>query len=218
MPKVPGKIQSSLQQRNPALHRRGVKTSQEHEEGMFRAARNKSTTRISNGKFSRSPSSNTSHSTEEQREHDSCSRSLPSLHIHLSPHHVPSGILQQPSLAPHPAMLAWHLGKGCHGPLDAAVGLAAGHCQRELARAALGCLFPLSVSTNSCLSPPLPAEFSNNNKKIVLIVLETSTSCRIWWELAKTLSVMGGGEWGRMSRQTDIITTTTHTSLPWNPG
>jgi len=29
---------------------------------------------------------------------------------------------------------------------------------------------------------------------------------------------MGGGIWGWIGRQTDIITTIMHTSLPWNPG
>lgn len=203
MPKVPGKIKSSLQQRNSALHRRGVKTSQEYEERMFRAARNKTTTRISNCKFNQSPSSNTSHSTEEQREQDSCSTFLPPLHIHLSLHHLPSSTLQQSSLAPHPATLAWTLGKGCHGSLDAVVGPSVSHHQRQLGRAELGCLFPLGVSTNSCLSLPLPAKFSNN-KNICrnLIAFEIPTSCQIWWELAKTLKCYGRGGM-RMDKQTD---------------
>lgn len=57
----------------------------------------------------------------------------------------------------------------CHAPRLApgqAVGLTAGHCQREFARAELGCLFPLAVGTNSWLSPPLPAEFSEDHKNL----------------------------------------------------
>lgn len=59
MPKVLGKSQSSLWQRNPAPYRR-VKTSQEHQKVLFQAARNKNTSRILNSKFSQSPSNNTS--------------------------------------------------------------------------------------------------------------------------------------------------------------
>lgn len=55
LPKVSGKIQCSLWQRNAALPRRGLKTSHENKEGMFRAARNKTTSRISNSKISQSP-------------------------------------------------------------------------------------------------------------------------------------------------------------------
>lgn len=52
------------------------------------------------GKFSQSPSNNTSQRTERRI----CA--LPSLCIYPSLHHLRSGILQQPRLAPHPAMLA----------------------------------------------------------------------------------------------------------------
>lgn len=113
MLKVPGKIQGSLWQRNSALHRRGVKTPQEHKEGMFRTARNKTTTRISNSRVGAVLV--TRPILPKNREQDSCSAPLLSLRVHPSLHHLPSGILQEPSLAPHPAMLAWHLGKGCSG-------------------------------------------------------------------------------------------------------
>lgn len=209
MPKVPGKLQSSLSQRNPALCRR-VKTSQEHEKVVFQAARNKNTSRVLNGKFSQSLSNNTSQRTESRI----CA--LPPFCIYLPLHHLPSGDLQQPSLSPHPATQAWHLGKGCHSALDAEVGLTASHRQGELLRAELGCLFPFSVSSSSWLSPPLPIEFNNNkNNYRNLIVFETFTSCRIWWELAKTLLWEGGGKW-RWAIKTGIITTT-HNSCPWNP-
>lgn len=56
---------------------------------------------------------------------------LPSLCIYPSLHHLHSAVLQLPSFAPHPAML----GKGCHSPLDAEVGLTAGHHQGEVPRA-----------------------------------------------------------------------------------
>lgn len=119
--KVPGKMQSSLRQRNPALRRTGMKTSQEHEEGMFRAARNKTTTRISNSKLSQSPSSSTSHSTEKQWEQDLCSASLPSLPH--SPVSAPSSLwhppIAQPCSTSHHAGLARGQGlprlAGCSG-------------------------------------------------------------------------------------------------------
>lgn len=139
------KIQSSLWHRNPALHRRGVKTSQEHEEGVFQTARNKHTTRILNGKLRVSPSSNTSYSMEKQREQDSCSMPLPPppcspVSAPSSPQHPPTAQPCWPGTQARAAMACWTRPWG--SLLEA--------------RAGLGCLFPDTVSTNSCLSPPLP--------------------------------------------------------------
>lgn len=102
--------------------------------------------------------------------------------------------------------------RGCHGPLDAEVGLTAGHHQRELPRAE----FPLNVSSRSCLSPPLLVEFSNNKNDCRNLSLKLLLPAGFGGNQLRQRYGSGGRKEMGMDNQTGTITTM-HTSCPRNP-